>query len=195
VHWRATAHTGRLQSKLFDISAQIETVIALNLRRSDYPSPPEEAAETAEVAVVAAASLAKHVLDQRQRVGLMVVARDQAVGSETLLRVPAGRGREQLAAILSVLGRVALGPTANLAAALDREKDKLNWGSLVVVITASVEEELLRVLLSMRTAGFDADVILVGRSPALPAEQAGLEAMGISAAWLRSEADISGLAL
>ena len=33
IHWRATAHTGRFQSKLFEVSAQVECVLALNLRR------------------------------------------------------------------------------------------------------------------------------------------------------------------
>jgi len=202
VHWRATAHTGKLQSKLYDVSAQMETVLALNLRRSDYPASPEEAAETAELAIVVAASLAHHVLERRQRVGLVAVARDQAAGAalpspaQQLFRQAASRNREQLAAILSALGRMALGPTEDLAGVLNQDKESLAWGSLVVVITPGVGEELLRALLSMRQSGFDVEVVLVGRTPTVSAGPSfGEHAMGISSTRVRSEADIRGLGL
>jgi len=196
VHWRATAHTGRLQSKLYELSSQVATALALNLRRSEYPSHPGEAEEAGELAIVTAASVAHHVLDRRQQASLLAAARDlAATGGDQMVRVGAGRGREQLTRILSALGRVSLGQVAPLAAALDREKEALAWGSLVVVITPSVGAELLRVLLNLRTSGFDVTAILVGRGPALAAGRAGLGAVGIRAMSVRSEADIHGLGL
>ncbi len=43
VHWRATAHTGRLQSKLFGVTALHDVTLLLDLSRGDYSPSPEEA--------------------------------------------------------------------------------------------------------------------------------------------------------
>ncbi len=197
VHWRATAHTGRLQSKLFELSAQMETIIVLDLRRDEYPGSPAEAQEMAELAIVAAASLAQHTLDYRQRTGLLALAADPAPeepGSGTLLQVPANRGREQLAKILSALGRVQLGPGEKLAAVLEREKKALPWGALLLVIMPRARKEVLPALVGMRKAGFELGTVLVGRRAEVLPQVAGLQTLGISAMPLSSEVDIRGLA-
>jgi uncharacterized protein (DUF58 family) len=196
VHWRATAHTGQLQSKLYELSAQVDTIIAVSLRRKDYAAAPTEAQESVELAMVTAASIAQHVLDRRQRTGLLAVGWDPAAESvQATVRVPPGRGRDQLAVILSVLGRMSLGNSESLASALNRERETLGWGSLVMVIAPEVSDELLRAVLGLRTSGFDVNVILVGRGTALAAESAGLQAMGITATLVRSEADVRGLGI
>ena len=192
VHWRATAHTGRLQSKLFEISAQVENTLVVNLRRADYPGGPSDAEDAAELAVTAAASITRHVLDRRQRIGLLALGRDPAgEAQEGLLRVRSGRDRDQLTEILSALGRIELGPSEPLSAVLEREKDDLNWGALIVVITPTLPPEAVPSLLGLRHAGFDVRAILVGRTT--PADSAGLEAFGVPTAVVRSEADISDL--
>jgi len=194
VHWRATAHTGRLQSKLFEVSAQVENTVVLNLRRADYPDGPSDAEDAAELAVTAAASIARHVLDRRQRIGLLALGRDPAgEAQESLLRVRSGRNRDQLTEILSALGRIELGPSEPLSAVLEREKDDLNWGALIVVITPTLPPEAGTSLLGLRNAGFEVRAILVGRTT--PADSAGLEAFGVPTAVVRSEADISGLGI
>lgn len=196
VHWRATAHTGQLQSKLFEITAQMDAHLLLNLRRHDYAAAPGDAAETAELAVTAAASIAHHLLDKRQRTALLVLGRDPAAADQDGgLRVGAGRAREQLAAILSVLGRAELGEAAPLAETIRREKDELRWGSLVVVITPRVDEAALSALLGLRASGYEVSVILVGRGARLPAEAQALGAMRISASRVVTEADIRGLGI
>src|SRR5574340_903356 len=168
VHWRATAHTGQLQSKLYELSAQVDTLIAVSLRRKDYAAAPAEAQESVELAMVTAASVCQHVLERRQRTGLLAVGWDPAAETgQATVRVPPGRGREQLAALLSVLGRMSLGNSEPLSSALNREKETLTWGSLVVVIVPEVGDELLRALIGLRTGGFDVSVLLVGRSSAL----------------------------
>lgn len=198
VHWRATAHTGRLQSKLYEITAQVDTTVLLNLRRADYAESPADAQEAAELAIVAAASTAHHLLDHRQRTGLLALAHDPAAddsGDSGLVAVRAGRHRDQLTALLSVLGRVELGPAQPLTEALRRAKETFPWGSLLVIITPRVEAEAMQALLGLRNVGFAVSVILVGRAAELPAEAAGLAALGIGAARVRSEADVRGLNL
>jgi uncharacterized protein (DUF58 family) len=194
VHWRATAHTGRLQSKLFEVSAQVDTVLLLDLRRSDYPDSPAEAQELAELAIVAAASVAQHALDRGQRVGLLALGRDPARDDPAgLVRVRSGRGRDQLASILSALGRMELGESEPLADVLGREKEDLNWGSLVAIITPRMTEGLIPTTLGLRSAGFEASVILVGRGAHLGSDPAALGAIGVAAARVTTEADIRGL--
>jgi uncharacterized repeat protein (TIGR01451 family) len=196
VHWRATAHTGRLQSKLFEVSAQVETIIVLNLRRSDYSVSPGEAEETSELAIVAAASIAQHLLDRRERVALVVLGRDPADrSSEDPIRLRAGRGEAHLTAFLSALGRAELGPAEDLSAVLEREKEDLPWGSTVVVVTSSITEELVAAGLRLRTAGFGVRVVLVGRGPHAPLGAPALQAFGVSAERVSSEAGIRELTL
>lgn len=196
VHWRATAHTGRLQSKLFEISAQVETTLVLNLRRRDYPDSPTEAEQAAELAIVAAASAARHILDHRQRVGLLALGGDPGLDNpDGASRVRPGRGREQLTAILSVLGRLELGASDDLAEVLNREKDALAWGSLVAIITPSLTDRSLAAILSLRKAGFETGVVLAGRKPPRAADAEQLAALGVAAARVVSEADIRDLGL
>lgn len=196
VHWRATAHTGKLQSKLYDVSSLVETAIALNLERASYPPSPEEAAELTELAILVAASIAHHVLERRQRTSLLVVGRDLAAGGRArLVRVPGSRDPGQLAAILSALGRAALGQGDGLAEILASEKPALPWGALVVAVTPSADEALLRTLAGLRVSGFGVQVVLVGRGARPGSELAGPEAMGIATARVRTEADIGALGI
>jgi uncharacterized protein (DUF58 family) len=193
IHWRATAHTGRLQSKLFELSAQVENMLVLDLRRADYPENPGDAAEAAELAVTAAASIAHHVLERRQRVGLLALGRDPAgEPGDGLLRVSAGREREHLTAILSVLGRIQLGPSADLVSVLEREKEGWNWGALVVLITPGLAAGALRSAMGLRSSGFDVKAVLVGRAIG---DAAGLGPLGLTTMVVRSEADIHALDL
>jgi uncharacterized protein (DUF58 family) len=194
VHWRATAHTGRLQSKLFQVSAQAAATIVLDLRRAAYGSPPGPAGEMAELAISCAASLAHHLLDRRQPTGLLCLAYDPAIRTTGLHRIPFGRGREQLAAILSLLGCVRLGAAEGLGPALWKEQEEFPWGSLVIAITPQVDAELMRALLALRTSGLEVHVVLVSRAPSL-STQAALESIGIAASRLRQEEEIGGLGL
>jgi uncharacterized protein (DUF58 family) len=194
IHWRATAHTGRFQSKLFEVSAQVECVLALNLRRGDYSGSTMDASDTAELALVAAASVAHHVLERRQRVALFALGRDPAAdATENVLRVAQNRDRDQLTAILSVLGRLQLGPAPELAPLLDREKEQWNWGALVVLITPTLDPATLRCVLDLRSSGFDVKVMLVARGSEGAAEAVLPAGLGINVNMIRSEADINGL--
>lgn len=194
VHWRATAHTGRLQSKLFEISAQIDNMMILNLRRADYPSNPADTEQTAELAITVAASLARYALDRRQRIGLLALGSDPAQPSRTgPIRVRPGRDRTQLTAMLSALGRVEVGPAEDVAAVLEREKEGLSWGAMVVLITPVLSPEALTSALSLRSSGFDVRLVLVGSGTPARGRTADMSAVGMPTLHIRTEADIGGL--
>lgn len=195
VHWRATAHTGRLQSKLFEVTAQVQNVVIANFRRADYSDSPAEAEEAAELAAVTAASVAYHVLDKRQRVGLVALGRDPAGESrDGVIRVAPGRGREQLPAILSALGRIELGLSPGLDVVLQQEKEHLSWASLIVIVTPRLQEALPAVL-DLRKLGFEVHALLVGRWAELSYDVSGIEALGIGATRVASEAAIRDLGI
>ena len=88
---------------------------------------------------------------------------------------------------------MALGPGDGLTAALGREKESFAWGSLVIVVTPTVEEALPKALLDLRSSGYDVNVVLVGRGVSGASAHAALAAMGVSATRVRSEEDIRGL--
>jgi uncharacterized protein (DUF58 family) len=195
VHWRATAHTGKLQSKLFELTAQPDVTIVLNLNRADYPTSPHEATDSAELAITTAASIAQHLLTGEQRLGLLVLGRDPAAaGSSDPRVVKSERGRGQLASILSLLGRVELGASERLCDLLEREKERFVWGTMVVVITPKVDREAVLALLGLRTAGFGLELILAARHGAAPSRSE-MGMIGLSAARVQSEEDIRGLDL
>jgi uncharacterized protein (DUF58 family) len=174
----------------------METTIVLHLRREDYPASPSRAQETADLAIIAAASVAHHIVAGRQRIGLVAVAGDPANGAldaDGLVRVRGGRDRNQLAAIFSVLGRIELGPGQELTTVLNREKEDLPWGSSVVVIAPEADEDIVAALLGLRKAGFQPSLVAVGTTAASSGGIAVLEALGISAASVTSEVDIRAL--
>jgi len=195
VHWRATAHTGRLQSKLFEITAQHDVTLLLDLRRADYPTSPEEAGQAAELAITTAASIAQYLLGGMQRVGLLALARDPSgMGGEALVSVAPGRGRAHLVQLLSTLGRVELGRTEGLTEVLGRQKERFPWGSMVVVIAPGVDRELMVSLLNLRTCGYGVKLVLVGRNASTPGG-ADPRAVGMGAVRVQSEEAIRGLDL
>jgi len=143
---------------------------------------------------VAAASVAQHVLDRRQRLGLLALGRDPArEQADGLVRVKTGRGRDQLAAVLSALGRIELGASKPLADVVSGEKEDLTWGCLVVVMTPRMTEGSVPAVVGLRKAGFETSVVLVGRGADPAADAARLEAVGIRASRVITEADIGGL--
>jgi len=87
-----------------------------------------------------------------------------------------------------------MGRAEPLGVALRREQTQTPWGSLVIVITPRVHEGALPALLSLKTAGFDVQVVLVGRL-ATSATRIPLTLVGIPTSRVRSEEDISGLGL
>ena len=76
VHWRATARTGRLHSKVYEPSTLAGATLLLDFHQAGYPSRGEP--HRSELAVTAAASLANAVSEMGQQVGLVTNAGDAA---------------------------------------------------------------------------------------------------------------------
>jgi uncharacterized protein (DUF58 family) len=69
MNWKVCAHARQLFVKTFEPAISLETVILLNLHDEDYER--SDRAYTVEWAIIVAASLASHLVNQRQAVGLI----------------------------------------------------------------------------------------------------------------------------
>ncbi|MFO7538100.1 MAG: DUF58 domain-containing protein [Chloroflexota bacterium] len=69
INWKVTAHSQKLMVKTFQPAISLETAVLLNLYQDDYHA--HSRYETVEWAIELAASLAAHLIEQRQAVGLI----------------------------------------------------------------------------------------------------------------------------
>src|SRR5204863_9822905 len=74
VHWRATARTGQLHSKVYEPSSLTGATVLLDFHKAGYPRRGEP--HRSELAVTAAASLANAVYEMGQQIGLITNGRD-----------------------------------------------------------------------------------------------------------------------
>lgn len=77
VNWKVTAALGRLQVKKLEPAITLDTLIFLNLNLEEYDLAYAEGAS--ELAITVAASVAVHLAEQRQPVGLVSNGHDRAV--------------------------------------------------------------------------------------------------------------------
>ena len=76
IHWRATARTGQLHSKIYEPSCIVGATIVLDFHQAAYD--PQHEPYRSELAVTAAASLANAVYEMDQQIGLVTNGRDAA---------------------------------------------------------------------------------------------------------------------
>ncbi|MBT4695124.1 MAG: DUF58 domain-containing protein, partial [Planctomycetaceae bacterium] len=76
IHWRATARTGQLHSKIYEASSVAGVTIMMEFRRKAYPRDGEPF--RSELAVTAATSIANAVQVMGQQIGLITNGRDAA---------------------------------------------------------------------------------------------------------------------
>jgi len=166
VHWKATARRGSLQSKVFDPSAACVSAVFLDVRTvSEYPGL---VPDYLELGVCAAASVARHLMDAGQAVGLYANGFVRRQGA--LIRLPPARRPEHWHAILESLARLDGLPIGALARYLRAERCTLPLGATVVAISACIDDELVAALLDARRAGHPVALLAVGNEapPAIP---------------------------
>jgi uncharacterized protein (DUF58 family) len=80
INWKVSAATGKLQVKTLEPAITLDTVLFLNLNTEEYDLSYAEGA--IELAIVVAASLASHLAEKRQPVGLISNGRDLSAPPE-----------------------------------------------------------------------------------------------------------------
>ena len=186
IHWRATARTGSLHSKMYEPSCVAGMTLLLDFHQRSYPARAEP--HRSELAVTAAASLANAVYQTGQQIGFVTNARDAAdrvreegirhefrtralaldtVGmserSERLrpVVVPTRRGPEQLLLILEALARAELTDGLTFSQLVFETSSRLPRDATVVAILPDVSAETAITLGTLRRRGFAVSVILI----------------------------------
>ncbi len=187
VHWKATARTGLLHSKIYEPSTLAGTTIVLDFHQAGYPARGEP--YRSELAVTAAVSLANAVCLLGQQVGLVSNGRDAAerirlegwqgdfrtrnaarrkVDAEEVaeqrmqpLIVETRRGVEQLQRIREVLARVELNEGLTFAQLVVESSSRLPRDATVLALLADVPPETAVALGSLRRQGYAVTAVLV----------------------------------
>ena len=164
VDWKSSAATGQLQVKVYDPSIALETFIILNLNAEDYYY--RSRIDSAELAIVIAASIAAWIVDKKQVVGMMVNGRDPLTVDGNPQTIPPNKGKGHLMRVLETLARVETTPRTAVVPLIQQQRYQLAWGTTVIVISGAVSNDLLDELYQVRRAGQNAMLILAGREVA-----------------------------
>lgn len=150
IHWKATAHRGDLQVRVYEPTATLELVIFLNVSTFEHHWQ-GVLPRLLEAAISVAGSIAVWAVGSKHKVGL--VTNGCLVQSDQPARVPPGRSPEQLTTILEVLAGVTSFATGSIETVLRRESPRLPWGATLVVVTPIVTHRLADVMAGLRDAG------------------------------------------
>jgi uncharacterized protein (DUF58 family) len=158
IHWPTTARTSRLMVREFELDPTADIWIVLDLNVDVHAGTGLESTE--EYAVTAAASLARHLLDQGRAVGLV---------SQTAT-LPADRGPRQAERILEVLALVRGSSPLPLSALLSAETSRFARSSTLIIVTPSTAESWARFCQALAGRGVHTTAVLIeaatfGRAP------------------------------
>jgi uncharacterized protein (DUF58 family) len=155
IHWRVTAHSGRLQTKLFEPTRSADVLLALDLSVGEpfwdaiYP-------DVAEVVISWAAFLARRAMVAGWRVGL--VANTHLRRGRGPLRVPSSAVSGHEAALFAALARMPNEPSSDLAPVLREAARPLGPGTIVVVMSPMPGPSLRHELAVLRRRGISVEV-------------------------------------
>ncbi len=186
VHWRATARTGQLHSKVYEPSSIAGSTILLEFNEGAFE--PGSEPYRSELGVTAAASLANALYQMNQQVGLVTNGRDAAdrirregwdpdprsrkaalrsremLATSDRLRpqvVSTGRGADQLVRILETLARVEKTDGLTFAELVVETASRLPRDATVLAILPSASTETAVALGNLRRQGFAVEAIVL----------------------------------
>lgn len=214
VHWRATARTGLLHSKVYEASTIAGATILLDFHEASHSKKDEP--YRSDLAVTAAASIANAVYEMGQQIGLITNARDAAdrirqegwrsddyrtrsaarsaaamlERSERLqpVLVPTRRGPETLVQIQQVLARAELTDGLDFPQLVSDTISRLPRDATVVAILPMANEAAIVTLQMLHRRGYAVTAILNFYDDYEYAQAAGMvSAVGIAAHHLKDE--------
>jgi uncharacterized protein (DUF58 family) len=161
VDWKATASTGRLQVKQFEPSIALTTSILLNLDEEEYDR--HTRADSVELAITVAASLANWVVLHKQSVGLFTNGTDPLAEGQRFKPLLPRKGRGHLMRLLDVLARVQSTTQSPLIEMLRQDVIQLPWGTTLLLISGQADDVLFDELFRVRQRGLNPVLILLGQ--------------------------------
>lgn len=166
ISWSATARTGKLMVKEFELDPTADIWIVVDLERAAHVGASRSQAASAmgapgatgangdeiplwywldsteEYAVTVAASLARHFLNQNRNVGLIA-------SSEQSVSIPTDRGGRQMIKILEQLAVARADGSMPFGEVLLAESAQFSRNSSVIVVTPSVNDEWVQSLITI----------------------------------------------
>jgi uncharacterized repeat protein (TIGR01451 family) len=219
VHWRATARTAKLHSKIYEPSTVAGVTILLDFHQDSHD--PRHEPMRSELDVTAAASLANAVYEMGQQIGLVTNGRDAAdrirqegwdydIRSRDAARKAASmadtsdrlqpvvvetrRGPDQLMRIFETLARIELTDGLNLTQLIGETAGRMPRDATVVAILPQVSDEHAIALGNLKRRGFAVTAILSVWEEYDFAQASGpLLAQGIETRHLKDEDAIVGM--
>jgi uncharacterized protein (DUF58 family) len=179
IHWRATARTDVLHSRIFESSCVVGATFLLDFHVKSFPGGATVAA--AELAVVTVSSIANAVCLMGQQIGLISNGRDAAdriraegwraefgargdarkkaadTGPNDRLRpviVETGRGADRLTGMLETLARLELTDGLEFGAMVEESIAKIRRDATVVAVLGEVTPETAAALGDLSRRGF-----------------------------------------
>ncbi len=190
IDWKTSAAQGRLHVKLYEPSIALEVVILLDLHTDDYDL--RTRLDDSELAVVAAASLANWVSQQKQALGLLCNGLDPLHGT-THHALPARQGRQRLLHCLDLLARVQLTASRPAPLLLREALARLPWGATLMLISGRIEEPLLAAGLQAPRYGVNLVFVACDKTGPSAGIRRRAAQLGFKLIWLRNEKDLEEL--
>lgn len=217
IHWRATARTGALHSKVYEPSTVAGATILLDFHKDSHEARHEP--RRSELAITAAASIANAVTLMGQQIGLVTNGRDAAdrirtegwasdwrtrdaaqvaasvrETSDRLRPIVLGtrRGGDQFMQILEMLARLELTDGLSLPQTILETSSRMPRDATVIAILARVTPEIAISLGMLRRRGLAVVAILNLHEPHAYADAAGpLIAEQIETRHLQNEESVT----
>lgn len=185
VHWKATARTGMLHSKVHEPSTIVGTTLILDFHEDSYPAGQEPI--RSELAITAAASIAHAVYEMNQPIGLVTngldaaervrfegwdadyrsrdVAREAASASVEARRwrpieVPAERGPEAFRRIMEALARVEKTERLALSETIIESVGRIPRDTTALAVLGRVSPETAVTLGNLKRRGMAVSAII-----------------------------------
>jgi uncharacterized protein (DUF58 family) len=186
IHWRATARTGVLHSRIFESSRVAGATFLLDFHASNFPGP--AAIPAAELAIVTVASIANAVCLMGQQIGLISNGRDAAdriraegwraefgarsdaqkaaapgANSDRLrpVIVETGRGTDRFTRILETLARLELTDGLAFPVMVEETVAKIRRDATAVAVLNDVTPETADALGNLARRGFLVTAVVV----------------------------------
>lgn len=172
VHWPATARTGELMVKLFELDPVSDIWILLDLEEAVHVGEGDDGTEEASVTV--AASVAQYFIGANRSVGLLAYDNDLRTNDPS-------RGGNHYTRILESLALARAVGEVSLAQILMEESRKFGRHTTVIVVTPSPRDDWALALVSLAARGVKvAAVLLEGET--FGSEESSLDVYGSLAA-------------
>jgi uncharacterized protein (DUF58 family) len=162
IDWKASARTQALMSKVYEPSATLHMLVALNVNTMQHAwegfMP-----DVLERLLSVAGSVASYGFESGYAIGL--IANGSYRNSDRPMRVPIGRSTDQLARVLEALAVIGPMTPAPLETVIDREALSFTFGATLVCVTARMDPPLAASLRRLSSSGHTVSVLSLAPEP------------------------------